>query len=363
MSRRFAVVTILAGFRLLLGADGDCLRYEPARVRLNGTLVSHQGLRGWWAVKPDNPICTIKEPSDPAAVAYSGVSEVQLILMGGQTDFDRYRLLLGRKVSVSGKLTPQVTAYHQTEVLILVDGIEAARAGSDAPTSAPTRPPSSSVSAVGGYAASVTVVPRPVNRVIKQAWDKDPNHFFPDSDRYVEHMFNGPMDIMWVKCRDGYSITGPKSSTGSSVFQMDPADPKNPYWGVAVSDSERTNITVLCSKVAADPSPTGWVFPSSKKHGKDVMLIASENWLKRVLKPVAAALGFQVTLHIFRRGFATLAHASGATLRDIQEQLRHASAATTANVYVQSVPESVRQTVEKMDRALRKKAIPAKEKV
>jgi integrase len=95
------------------------------------------------------------------------------------------------------------------------------------------------------------------------------------------------------------------------------------------------------------------------------MPIASENWLKRVLKPVTALLGFAVTLHMFRRGFATLAHASGGTLRDIQEQLRHASAATTANVYLQAVavPESVRETVEKMDRALRKKAKAAKEKV
>ena len=120
---------------------------------------------------------------------------------------------------------------------------------------------------------------------------------------------------------------------------------------------------IALQKAAVDPSPTGWVFPSSKKRGKDVMPIASENWLKRVLKPVAALLGFAVTLHMFRRGFATLAHASGGTLRDIQEQLRHASAATTANVYVQAVPESVRQTVEKMDRALRKKAKAAKEKV
>jgi integrase len=120
---------------------------------------------------------------------------------------------------------------------------------------------------------------------------------------------------------------------------------------------------IAIQKAAVDPSPTGWVFPSSKKRGEDVMPIASENWLKRVLKPVAALLGFAVTLHMFRRGFATLAHASGGTLRDIQEQLRHASAATTANVYVQSVPESVRETVEKMDRALRKKAKAAKEKV
>src|ERR1019366_2903490 len=133
MSGRLAVATIVAGVRLLFGADGGCLKYEPARVTLNGTLVSHQGLRGFWAVKPDYPICTIKGSSDPAAIAHSGVAEVQLILMGGQADFDRYRPLLGRKVSVSGKLTPQVTAYHQTEVLIIVDGIEGP-SGSDAPT-------------------------------------------------------------------------------------------------------------------------------------------------------------------------------------------------------------------------------------
>ena len=79
--------------------------------------------------------------------------------------------------------------------------------------------------------------------------------------------------------------------------------------------------------------------------------------------PLWGFLVFPVTLHMFRRGFATLAHPSGGTLRDIQEQLRHASAATTANVYVQTVPASVRGTVEKMDRSLRKKAKAAKQKV
>ena len=74
-------------------------------------------------------------------------------------------------------------------------------------------------------------------------------------------------------------------------------------------------------------------------------------------------LGFAVILYLFRRGFATLAHADGGTLRDIQEQMRHASASTTANVYVQAAPESVRQTVEKLDCALRKKAKAAQEKV
>lgn len=84
--------------------------------------------------------------------------------------------------------------------------------------------------------------------MITQAWDKDPAAFFPDSDRYVEHMFNGPMDVMWVKCREGYRISKPASSTDSSIFQMDPQNSTNPYWGVAVSDSQRSNITMHCIK-------------------------------------------------------------------------------------------------------------------
>jgi integrase len=107
---------------------------------------------------------------------------------------------------------------------------------------------------------------------------------------------------------------------------------------------------------------TSWnILKSWETHSTRVRVVL-ESAEQRVLKRVATSLGFAVTLHMFRRGFATLAHASGGTLRDIQEQLRHASA-TTANVYVQAVPESVRETVEKMDRALRKKAKAAKEKI
>lgn len=103
-------------------------------------------------------------------------------------------------------------------------------------------------------------------------------------------------------------------------------------------------------------APEDWIFPASKKRGAALMPVSPENWLKRGLKPLARKLGFEVNLHMFRRSVATLAHANGATFRDIQEQLRHASASTTANIYVQPVPDSVRQTVEKLDRAMRKNA-------
>ena len=50
-------------------------------------------------------------------------------------------------------------------------------------------------------------------------------------------------------------------------------------------------------------------------------------------------------------------------MKDIQEQMRHASAATTMNVCVQSIPESVRKTAGKVDRDLRKSAKKAAEAV
>lgn len=80
---------------------------------------------------------------------------------------------------------------------------------------------------------------------------------------------------------------------------------------------------------------------------------SSANWLKRVLKPIAAELGFKVDLGMFRRGFTTIADVAGGSLKDIQHQLRHASVTTTANIYVQPVPSSVRAIVEKVDRVLR----------
>jgi hypothetical protein len=103
----------------LLG--GDCLPYGGAQpLTLKGTLVSHQGLRGWWGVKLDHRICTLKDPIDDYGVAYSDVDELQLIFMN-QDSYTKYENLLNHRVSISGKLMGRSTAYHQTKVLIIVD--------------------------------------------------------------------------------------------------------------------------------------------------------------------------------------------------------------------------------------------------
>jgi len=249
MSGRFPTGLLMAlwcGGRLF----GDaCLAYEPKTVNLTGTLVSHRGLRGWWGLKLDRPICMTKgDPADPFMFPYQGVLEVQLLL-NGQSEFDHYRNLLGEPVSATGKLTPRVNGHHETEVLIFVERIVATNATTAPfPTSARTEP--GPLLTPPSYFASVTVLPHPVSRVIKQAWDKDPKEFFAESDRYISHFFKPSMDLMWVKCIDGYAISAPKSSTNSSIFQMDPDDPKNTVWGVAVSDSERTNIVVRCVRVS-----------------------------------------------------------------------------------------------------------------
>jgi integrase len=74
------------------------------------------------------------------------------------------------------------------------------------------------------------------------------------------------------------------------------------------------------------------------------------SYLRRFLKPLAKSLGIQgLTFQSLRRTFATQVHKLG-TVKDAQAQLRHAHASTTLDVYTQEIPDSVRQTVEALDR-------------
>lgn len=100
-------------------------------------------------------------------------------------------------------------------------------------------------------------------------------------------------------------------------------------------------------------SPEGWLFPSQEKRGKETTPMCPDNWRKRVLQPAAKKLGFHATLQMFRRGFATIAHDAGGTVKNIQRQLRHSKSSTTMDVYIQSVEESVKVTAENMDSRIR----------
>jgi hypothetical protein len=65
---------------------------------------------------------------------------------------------------------------------------------------------------------------------------------------------------------------------------------------------------------------------------------------------------------VIRRTIATLAQKKG-TVKDVQGVLRHSRTATTTDVYMQEIPESVQATVNSIHSELRTKTAPHGTKV
>jgi len=72
------------------------------------------------------------------------------------------------------------------------------------------------------------------------------------------------------------------------------------------------------------------------------------NYRNRVLTALAEKCGLpKLNFQVLRRTMATLAQGKG-SVKDIQAHLRHSKADTTANEYMQELPESVGRMVESM---------------
>ena len=85
----------------------------------------------------------------------------------------------------------------------------------------------------------------------------------------------------------------------------------------------------------------------------------TDNFRKRVLHKLARDLKLpKLTFQVIRRTIATLAQKKG-TVKDVQGLMRHSRTATTTDVYMQEIPESVQSTVNSINMELRQK--PAKE--
>jgi len=97
----------------------------------------------------------------------------------------------------------------------------------------------------------------------------------------------------------------------------------------------------LWKQECPDPSPQAFIFPNSEGGFMD-----TGNYRNRVLTPLAQRLGLpKLNFQVLRRTMATLAQKKG-SVKDIQAHLRHAKADTTANEYMQELPESVKQMVD-----------------
>jgi integrase len=89
-----------------------------------------------------------------------------------------------------------------------------------------------------------------------------------------------------------------------------------------------------------DSSPEAFMFPNA-----DGGFMDADNYRFRVLKPLAEALGIpKLNFQVMRRTMATQAQKMG-SVKDIQAHLRHSRPDTTANEYMQELPESVQKMV------------------
>ena len=108
---------------------------------------------------------------------------------------------------------------------------------------------------------------------------------------------------------------------------------------------------VECAKVSKKGivSPDAFIFPNSWGGFMD-----TGNYRNRVLNPLAEKLGLpKLNFQVMRRTMATQAQSMG-SVKDIQAHLRHAKADTTANEYMQELPESVKKMVGSVYEMLKK---------
>ena len=106
----------------------------------------------------------------------------------------------------------------------------------------------------------------------------------------------------------------------------------------------------LWKQECPDSSPEAFIFPDTKGGFMD-----TGNYRRRVLHKLAKGLELpKLTFQVIRRTIATLAQKKG-TVKDVQGLLRHSRAATTTDVYMQEIPESVQATINAINAELRVK--------
>ena len=97
---------------------------------------------------------------------------------------------------------------------------------------------------------------------------------------------------------------------------------------------------LLWKEKCPDASPKAFIFADANGGFMD-----TGNYRRRVLHKLADELKLpKLTFQVIRRTIATLAQKKG-TVKDVQGLLRHSRAATTTDVYMQEIPESVQATI------------------
>ena len=110
-----------------------CLSYEPAVVRVNGTLIrktfpgppNYESVRRgdkpetYWVLDLPRPVCVDQDQRSPDLnPAHKKVSQIQLVLPPDA--YRKYKELIGKQVVATGTLFGRHTGHHHTLVLLTV---------------------------------------------------------------------------------------------------------------------------------------------------------------------------------------------------------------------------------------------------
>ena len=104
----------------------------------------------------------------------------------------------------------------------------------------------------------------------------------------------------------------------------------------------------LWKQECPDASSDAFIFPNSRKRNgaKKNGFIRTDNYRARVLKKLAKELGLaKLNFQVLRRTIATLAQKKGG-VKDVQAVLGHSKPDITAAVYMQTIDDSVKQTLD-----------------
>jgi integrase len=94
--------------------------------------------------------------------------------------------------------------------------------------------------------------------------------------------------------------------------------------------------------------PSDWIFASVRAKDR-VPVWPSSLMAKHILPAVRAAkIKKHVSWHVFRHSYASLLKGNGEDIKVVQEAIRHANFQTTANIYVQAIPQAVRNAHSKV---------------
>lgn len=178
--------------------------------------------------------------------------------------------------------------------------------------------------------------------------------------RRYEHARPGDLLHLGIKklCRvapPSHRATGDRrdsvSGIGWEYLQVAIDDHSRIAFSALYPDEKQASVLAFLAAALAYYARFGIRFPNADGGAMD-----TGNYRNRILKPLAEKLEIpKLNFQILRRTMATQAQRMG-SVKDIQAHLRHSRADTTANEYMQELPESVKQMVGSVHAMLTKRA-------